>query len=86
MVGGVGNGMTSVSIMAIICNCKTNRQLYIIYWETLCGLGTMIGPLIGSFLYIMAGYKAPFFVMGTAYLITLFCVIIYSWKHPEHFY
>ena len=36
--------------------------------EVLNGLGNLIGPLIGSFLYTFGGYRAPFY--GAAILYT----------------
>jgi len=33
------------------------------------GLGGLLGPLFGTVFYEIGGYKAPFFVMGSSFLL-----------------
>jgi len=35
------------------------------------GLGLLLGPMIGSGLYALGGYLAPFWIVGT------FCLLLY---------
>jgi len=43
--------------------------LYIGYFELICGLGALVGPIIGSLFYSFLGYTGPFFGIGFFYLI-----------------
>ena len=37
------------------------------------GLGGLVGPVIGSFLYVLGGYKCPLFTLGGIYMLLVFC-------------
>jgi MFS family permease len=37
--------------------------------EISCGLGFLVGPMIGSAFYALGGYPLPFFVIGTVCLL-----------------
>jgi MFS family permease len=69
MLGGIGNGICTTSTLAIISSYKENRQLYIGYFEIASGLGTLLGPIIGTVFYTIGGYQAPFFGIASIYLL-----------------
>jgi MFS family permease len=71
MLGGIGNGLCTTSALAVISSYKDNRQAYIGYFEIASGLGTVLGPTIGSGFYAIGGYQAPFYGIGTIYLILI---------------
>ena len=72
IIGGIGNGLTTTSALAIISSYKEDRQKFISYFEVISGLGTLMGPIIGSGFYMIGGYEAPFFGIGFIYT----CVLI----------
>jgi MFS family permease len=74
MIGGIGNGLTTTSALAIISSYKEDRQAYIGYFEIISGLGTLLGPTIGAGFYELGGYEAPFFGIGGIYT----CVVIFG--------
>ena len=41
------------------------------YFEASNGLGSMLGPLIGSALYAIGGYPLPFYGLGVIFIIVL---------------
>jgi len=55
--------------MAILSSYKEKRELYIGYFELICGLGALVGPIIGSLFYSFLGYIGPFFGIGFFYLL-----------------
>lgn len=42
--------------------------------EAAYGVGMLIGPMLGAFLYTIGGYKAPFLFFACLYLATLPCI------------
>ncbi len=47
------------------------------YFELIAGVGSLIGPLLGSGFYLAFGYVGPFFCLGSLYfvMIVIFYVI-----------
>ena len=70
-IGGIGNGMSIPSTMALLSSYKEERALYIGYFELVAGLGALVGPLLGSSLYGAMGYKGPFLGLGILYLVPI---------------
>ncbi len=35
------------------------------------GLGTLFGPIIGSYLFLWGGFKCPFYVLGSSLLVLM---------------
>jgi MFS family permease len=64
--------------MAIISSYKEKRELYIAYFEVICGLGAFVGPLIGALFYYFFGYIGPFFGIGFIYFLMV--IIFYQKK------
>ena len=46
------------------------------YFELISGLGSLIGPLLGSGFYYGLGYVGPFFCLGGLYLIMIIVFFI----------
>ena len=70
-IGGIGNGISIPSTMALLSSFKEERALYIGYFELVAGLGALVGPLLGSSLYGAIGYKGPFLGLGVLYLVPI---------------
>ena len=75
IIGGIGNGLLTTSTLAIISGYKEDRQTYIGYFEIVSGLGTMLGPNVGSLFYSAFNddFQAPFFGIASIFAF----VIIY---------
>jgi hypothetical protein len=43
------------------------------------GLGFILGPMLGSFLYEAGGYRLPLFVVGTAQMLLLLLSLPLHW-------
>lgn len=69
MLGGVGNGINSPCALAVLSSYKKKRETYIGYFELTSGIAGIIGPIFGSVLYTLGGFKAPFFTIGTLYVL-----------------
>ena len=69
--GGIGNGINSVATVAVLSGYQQSREEYMSYFEIVCGLGSLIGPLLGSAFYLLFGYVGPFFCLGTIYFIII---------------
>lgn len=69
IIGGIGNGINNSSSMALLSSYEDDRDDYIAYLEACGGLGALIGPMLGSVLYYIFGYKGPFLGIGLVYLI-----------------
>ena len=49
------------------------------YIEAVTGIGLILGPLIGSFLYAIGGYKFIFYSFGTFFMFSsLFIKLIFG--------
>ena len=74
MLGGIGNGINNSSSMALLSSYEEQREEFISYFEVYGGLGALFGPLFGSLLYYLFGFRGPFFGIGLVSLImvTLF--------------
>ena len=51
-----------------------NREEMIGYIEAFQGIGLIVGPLIGSLLYSIGGYRFIFFTMGISFIISSFFI------------
>ena len=60
---GVGAGINSTASFAIIAtHYQNDREKTIGMLESSAGIGLLIGPLAGGFLYEIGGFILPFFV------------------------
>jgi MFS family permease len=72
-IEGFGNGCLNSATSSIISfNYEDNMGNLIGLTQTFTGLGMLSGPILGSFLYELGGFKLPFFVTGGL----LFCLTI----------
>ena len=79
-IGGIGGGLNSTCAMAIITSMFPNeKELYIGILEAAVGIGLLIGPLLGAFLYSVGGFKLPFWTVA-AICITLYPLLIHTNK------
>ena len=56
-----------------------DKEALIGYIEATMGIGLILGPIIGSFLYSFLGFKSTFYIYGC--FVGLFAVVI-TWKAP----
>ena len=72
IIGGLGSGNNSVASMAMVIADaeKDEREMHIGLIETATGVGFLLGPLWGSFMYIIGGYPAPFGFSGKFSLLS----------------
>lgn len=70
MTGGIGNGLCTTSALAIISSYKKERQTYVGYFEIVSGLGSLLGPVLGSG-FNLIGDAGPFFGIGGLYSLAL---------------
>ena len=66
MIGGLGSGMNSVASLAlIVSNSKdSEKEMNIGMIEMATGIGFLVGPMWGSFMYSIGGFSLPFGSMG----------------------
>eukprot|EP00347_Sterkiella_histriomuscorum_P013737 403363558 len=81
----IGTGMASAAIQICAYSFATNemnhdKDTYIGYVEMALGVGDMIGPAIGSFMYDQSGFAGSFFGFSGMVLIGIIVSII---KIPE---
>jgi MFS family permease len=51
-----------------------NKESMVGYIEAVTGVGLIMGPLIGSFLYALGGYKFIFYAFGLLFLVSSFFI------------
>lgn len=65
ILGGLGAGANATASMAILSSYDhSEREMYIGWVEAANGVGLLFGPLLGSLLYTIGGYVAPFATFG----------------------
>ena len=50
------------------------------YFELIAGIGSLIGPLLGSGFYLTFGYVGPFFCLGSLYFAMIIIFYIKLFK------
>ena len=62
LLGGLGSGTNSVASMAMVVSGskESEREANIGLIEMATGIGFLLGPIWGSFMFQMGGYSAPF--------------------------
>lgn len=84
LLQGVGSAMEETAAYAIIADLDPeNISFYLGITEISTGLGYMVGPALGGWLYSMGGFTMPFLVLGTLLLPT--AAIIYFHVPSEMF-
>jgi MFS family permease len=67
---GIGSGMNSTSVISIITSVYyEEKERFLGYVESSCGVGLLLGPILGTILYSVGGYILPFAILGLAYFI-----------------
>ena len=62
---GLGTAMAWSSALGILMKIFPNNGAQIMSWTQTCfGLGYMVGPGVGTALYIMGGFMLPFVVIS----------------------
>lgn len=62
---GMGTAMAWSSVLGILMQIFPNKVAKIMSWTQTCfGLGYMLGPGVGAWLYELGGFKLPFWVVG----------------------
>ena len=78
ILGGIGAGLNSTCAMAIITALfQEQKELYIGILEAGIGIGLLIGPLMGAFLYSVGGYLLPFWTVA-AICIALYPLLLHT--------
>jgi DHA1 family solute carrier family 18 vesicular amine transporter 1/2 len=66
---GIGAGINSTAALAIVAtHYKKDRVRTIGMIESSAGIGLLLGPLFGAFLYSFGGYCLPFITTGNIIL------------------
>lgn len=82
--GGFGAGALSTCSMALIGTFENEeREKYIGWIEAANGLGLLLGPVLGAFLYSVGGYAMPFLMMASFLTISFPYVSIQFAKCQE---
>ena len=72
VIEAMGQSAATTAIMTIIAHEFYDKTGLVISWtETFYGVGMMIGPAIGGFLFDLGGYLLPFLVVGCCLLINI---------------
>ena len=68
---GAGSGLNSVASMAILVGVskKSERESNIGFNEAATGVGFLIGPMFGSFMYEIGGFAMPLELWVSQYLL-----------------
>ena len=53
----------------------SKREEYIGYCQSACGIGLMVGPIMGSMIYSHVGYENTFFIFSGMLLVS--CIFVY---------
>jgi MFS family permease len=78
--GGIGAGLNSTCAMAIITSFfPEEKELYIGILEAGIGVGLLVGPLLGAFLYSIGGYILPFWTVA-GICLALYPLLIHTIK------
>ncbi|RWS29958.1 MFS-type transporter-like protein [Leptotrombidium deliense] len=76
--------ITTTSFTTIMKLCPKNFSKEIAINETCVSMGFMFGPVIGSSLYAIGGYRLPFIVLGVAVLINLPLIVLLVKQYRKH--
>lgn len=70
--GGLGTGLNSTTILAVLTSrFPEEREAVMSLIEGATGIGFLLGPLLGSSLYSLGGYPAPFLTLFALNLLLL---------------
>ena len=79
---GVGSALEETAMYAIIADLDTEHvTLYLGICEISTGLGYMIGPPLGGFLFSAGGFATPFIVLGFA--VAPAAALLYVYMPPD---
>lgn len=82
LIQGIGAAMEETAMYAIIADLDTEQvTLYLGICEISTGLGYMIGPPLGGFLFAWGGFSMPFIVLGFA--VAPAALLLYSYMPPD---
>ena len=78
IIGGLGAGLNSTCAIAIISSFfPTEKEFYIGILEAGVGVGMLVGPLCGAFLYSIGGYIMPFWTIA-GIVVALYPMLLHS--------
>jgi MFS family permease len=82
LIQGIGSALEETAMYAIIADLDTEHvTLYLGICEISTGLGYMIGPPLGGFLFSAGGFAMPFIVLGFA--VAPAAMLLYSYMPPD---
>jgi len=78
VIEGFGNGCLNCGSSSIISfNYEDNMSNLIGLTQTFTGLGMLSGPIFGSVLYEIGGFKLPFLITGTFLFLLIFPIFYF---------
>lgn len=74
-VDGVAEAAAWGAVVSILMKIYPSKVTTIMSWTEMCfGMGYMLGPAVGSGLYMVGGFLLPFLVVGTWCLFIAVCI------------
>lgn len=78
ILSGIGGGVTKTCALSMVNTFfNSEKELYIGLIEAAIGIGLLIGPLLGTTLFLVYGYCLPFFTIATL-LLLIYPLCLYS--------
>ena len=79
-IQGFASSLIQTTMYSICTNFyPDNKEAMVGYIEAVTGIGLILGPLIGSVLYALGGYKFIFYSFGTFFMLSsLFVKLIFG--------
>ena len=75
---GFGNGCLIAAIWSVITyNYPQSISSYIPLYQISMGIGRTSGIMIGSILYKAGGFKMPYYVNGTLFIMLIFPILCF---------
>lgn len=69
---GAAESVTFVAIVSILMAMFPTKTSSIISWtETFAGIGYLVGPAVGSWLFEVGGFKLPFWIVGGSTILII---------------
>jgi len=75
IIYGVGFSFASVANLSIIAKFYPNDVARVVgMFDTFAGVGLIVGPVAGSFLFNIGGFKMPYIVVTICYVVYHICI------------
>ena len=75
LIAGMADAVAWSAVLAIMMELESGSTSFIVsHGETIFGFGLMVGPAVGSLLYNVGGFVAPFSVLGAVAVLAAFAM------------